>query len=135
MGLPLECGCDDSSTAEWRKEDTGLAAIAAGLTCLKGHAEDYGQALETFKGQSPSMQQAMSAMEKALDTPGDQGFELFRAAVPGLEAATKTWEDLTKASETFAGAMKGCDKKVPEAAGLIRKNGEGLTKSAPGMTK
>ena len=75
----------------------------------------------------------MSAVERALETPGNKGFEQFRAAVPGLQAAKTSLEKLTKASEEFSSTLRGCDKKVPEAVGIMNKAGEALATLPPEM--
>jgi hypothetical protein len=126
VGLPIDCGCKEASTSTWRNEKTGLAAIAASLGLLQACAENYEDALKSFQADSAGMAKTRSAIETALDTPGEKGFEQFRAAVPGLQTAQESLEKLSKASEEFNSTLQGCDKKVPEATALIKKAGQTL---------
>jgi hypothetical protein len=130
-GLPIDCGCKDASTAAWKSEKNGLAAIAASLSLLQACSKNYEDALKSFQADSAGMTQTRSAIETALDTPGEKGFKQFSAAVPGLGAAGKSWERLSKASTEFSNTLQGCDKKTPEAAGLIKKAGQALGTTTP----
>jgi hypothetical protein len=131
VGLPIDCGCKEASTASWKNKENGLAAIAASLGLLQACAENYENALKSFQADSAGMTQTRSAIETALDTPGEKGFKQFSAAVPGLGAAGKSWERLSKASTEFSNTLQGCDKKTPEAAGLIKKAGQALGTTTP----
>ena len=131
VGLPIDCGCKEASTAAWRNEETGLAAIAASLSLLQSCAENYENELKSFQADSAGMTQTRSAIETALDTPGEKGFKQFSAAVPGLEAAAKSWEGLSKAATEFSNTLEGCDKKIPEATALIKKAGQALGTTTP----
>jgi hypothetical protein len=131
VGLPIDCGCKEASTAAWRNEETGLAAIAASLGLLQACAENYENELKSFQADSAGMTQTRSAIETALDTPGEKGFKQFSAAVPGLEAAAKSWEGLSKAATEFSNTLEGCDKKLPEATALIKKAGQTLGTTTP----
>jgi hypothetical protein len=51
--------------------------------------------------------------------------------VPGLEAAAKSWEGLSKAATEFSNTLEGCDKKLPEATALIKKAGQTLGTTKP----
>jgi hypothetical protein len=131
-GIPIDCGCPKASSAAWRSEDTGLAAIAASLSLLQGCAENYADELEQFRADSNSIAGAVRAVEGALEIPGEKGFEQFRAALSGLSAAAKTFERLSKAAEEFRSTIEGCDKKLPEAVELIKKAAKGPEITAPG---
>jgi hypothetical protein len=132
-GLPIDCGCKDASTAAWRNEETGLSAIAASLSLLQGCTEKYADVLRSFQADSAGMVESASAIVKALEIPGEEGFEQFRAAVPGLEAAEKSWEGLSKAATEFSSTLAGCDKKMPEATELTKRAGQALGTTAPGL--
>lgn len=130
-GLPIDCGCKDASTATWRSEKTGLAAIAASLSLLQACSENYADALKSFQADSAGIAQTVSTIEGALEIPGEKGFEQFRAALPGLEAAGKSWKGLSKAATEFSNTLQGCDKKMPEAAEIISTTGKALGTTAP----
>jgi len=126
VGLPIECGCKSASTAAWRDETSGLAAIAASLSLLRQCTENYESELERFQADSSSTVRAARAVEAALATPGEKGFKMLEAALPGLTAATNSLERVAKAAGDFASSLEGCDKKLPEAVELMKKAGTAL---------
>lgn len=135
VGLPIECGCKSASTAAWRDERSGLAAIAASLSLLQQCAENYGSELERFQRDSASIVLAARAVESALATPGEKGFKLFEAAIPGLASATNSLERLSEAADDFKSSLEGCEQKVPEAVELVKKAGATLGTAPPGLAK
>jgi hypothetical protein len=99
-----------------KKAETTLPGSVVKLTSVNGGA---------------AIAETVRLIEGALEIPGEKGFEQFRAALPGLEAAGKSREGLSKAATEFSGTLKGCDKKMPEAAELINKKGQALGTTAP----
>jgi hypothetical protein len=132
VGLPIDCGCPEMSTTSWHSQENGLAAIAQSLSLLQDCAEKYADELRSFQADSSTIAETVRSIEAALEIPGEEGFEQFRAALPGLKAAEKSWERLTNAAGEFSRTLEGCDKKVPEAAELIQKAGQLPETTTPG---